>query len=113
AQRAEARPGAVFFATFGHGALLRSGNASWSVAFPDAILFIGVRFASFSASLKVLLHCAKTWQLPCPALIPGPRQYRSPCRRHRCGEEQKPAPFLLGASERSAKLVVKISWMSA
>jgi hypothetical protein len=54
----------VELAGFGYGALLwRSGKALWSRTFPSAIRFIGVRFATFSASLKVLFPCAKNWQL--------------------------------------------------
>src|SRR5215469_2395222 len=64
AQRTKTGPPTLELARFGHGALLlRSGNASCSRAFPSAIRFIGVRFATFSASLRVLLPCAKNWQL--------------------------------------------------
>jgi hypothetical protein len=45
---------------------MRSENTLWSKAFPSAIRFIGVRFVTFSASLKVLLPCAKNWQLGLP-----------------------------------------------
>src|SRR5215472_16234489 len=64
AQCTKTGPPTLQLARFGHGALLlRSGNASWPRPFPSAIGFIGVRFARFSAVLKVLLPCAKNWQL--------------------------------------------------
>src|SRR5215831_6048001 len=64
AQCTKTGPPTLQLARFGHGALLlRSGNASWPRPFPSAIRFIGVRFARFSAVLKVLLPCAKNWQL--------------------------------------------------
>src|SRR5215472_9011845 len=67
AQRTKTGPPTLQLARFGHGALLlRSGNASWPRAFPSAIRFIGVRLARFSAALKVLLPCAKNWQLAPP-----------------------------------------------
>jgi hypothetical protein len=57
-------------------------------AFPSAIRFIGVRFARFSASLKVLLPCAKNWQL----FRGGDRRYGDVCF---CGDcvEIELAPF--------------------
>src|SRR5215470_20350076 len=64
AQCTKTGPSTVELARFGHGALLlRLGDASWPRAFPSAIGFIGVRFATFSAFLKGLLPCAKNWQL--------------------------------------------------
>src|SRR5215467_6990367 len=67
AQCTKTGPPTLQLARFGHGALLlRSGNASWPRAFPSAIRFIGVRLARFSAALKVLLPCAKNWQLAPP-----------------------------------------------
>src|SRR5215472_9964869 len=76
AQCTKTGPPTLQLARFGHGALLlRSGNASWPRPFPSAIRFIGVRFARFSAVLKVLLPCAKNWQLPDSRAIKRDRSF--------------------------------------